>query len=64
MIVEPEEGTYAADALKLDLKPAAGHGSAVSTPAGLVIKISAIHVEILTDLFELAFRARQPFMRD
>ncbi len=59
MIFEPEEGADATHAFKLDLETAAGHDPAVTAPAGLMVEIGAIHIKILTDLFDLVFLARQ-----
>ncbi len=64
MTLQPEKRANAADTVELDLEAAAGHDPSVATPARLVIKLDAVHVEVLADLFQLAFLARQPFVQD
>jgi hypothetical protein len=52
--LEPEERADTAYTLKLDFPSTARHDAAIAAPAGFVIQVRAVHVEILADLFDFA----------
>jgi hypothetical protein len=57
--LKPQKGTDALFFLELHLQAAAGHGTRITAPTGFMIQINTVHVEAGTDLFDLAFVARQ-----
>jgi hypothetical protein len=63
VVLEPEERTDAADALKLHDSAATGHDSPGAAPAGFVIEVRAIHVKVLADLLDLALIAGKPLVK-
>jgi hypothetical protein len=64
LLLQPKEGTNAAHALEHDFPAAARHNAAIAPPAGLVIQVYTVHVEVLADLFDLALVPRHLLIQD
>jgi hypothetical protein len=59
LLSKPKEWADAVLFFELHLQAAAGHDTWLAQPAGVMIKIDAVHVEAGTYLFDLPFVARQ-----
>jgi hypothetical protein len=62
MLLQPEERTDSTHALKLDFPAATRHYAAIAPPAGLMVEVYAVHVEVFADLLDLAFVPRCPLL--
>ena len=64
VVFEPEERTDTVNLLEFHFQTAAGHGTPLSPPAGLVVQVDTVHVKAFAYPLDLALRLGFVFQED